>query len=98
MSMRHPVSFAARRTFGLFVCEQRDQEGRIGPGQHDLGPFRAAIDALDDGPYAVGWRVALSAGLLFARQLGFDTADFNDDVPVLEALDRPVHDFANALV
>ena len=47
---------------------------------------------------AVARRVALGARLFLARQHRLDAADLEDDVAVLEALDRAVHDVADALV
>ena len=42
--------------------------------------------------------VAFGARLFLARQHRLDAADFDDDVAVLEALDRAVHDLADPLV
>ena len=47
---------------------------------------------------AVAGRVALGARLFLARQHRFDAADLEDDVAVLEPLDRAVDDLADALV
>ena len=43
-------------------------------------------------------RVAFRARLLLAREHRFDPADLDDDVAVLEALDRAADDLADALV
>ena len=81
-----------------FLLEQLDEQRRIGARQHDLRALGAAVDALDDGAHAVARRVALGARLFLARQHGLDAADLDDDVAVLEALDRAVDDLADALV
>ena len=70
----------------------------IGARQHDLRPLGAAVDALDDRADAIARRVALGARLFLARQHRLDAADLEDDVAVLEALDRAVDDLADALV
>ncbi len=64
----------------------------------DLRPFRAAVDALDHRPDAVGRRVAFGARLFLARQHRLDAADLEDDVAVLEPLDRAVDHVADPLV
>ena len=43
-------------------------------------------------------RVAFGARLFLARQHGFDASDLDDQVAVLEALDRAVDHFADAIV
>src|SRR5450759_5636431 len=69
---------------GHFLLEQLDEQRRIGAREDDLRSLRAAVDALDHRPHAVGRRVALGARLFLARQHRLDAADLADDVAVLE--------------
>ncbi len=84
--------------FRHLLLEQLDEQCGIGPGQHDLRALGAAIHSLDDAADPIGRRVAFSSRLLLSRQDRFNPADFQDDVAVLEALDRPGDDLADALV
>ena len=61
------------------------------------GPLAFLRHGLDDGAHAVADGVVLRARLFLARDLRLDAADFRDDVAALEALDRRVDDFADAL-
>ena len=62
------------------------------------GPLASALTRLDHRADAVADGVVLGARLLLARQHRLDAADLGDDVAALEALDRAVDDFADALV
>src|SRR2546428_262773 len=83
---------------GHLLLEQLDEQRRIGTRQNDLRSLGAAVHALDDGAHAVAGCIAFGARLFLARQHRLDAADLQDDVAVLEALDRPVDDLADPLV
>ena len=83
--------------FRHFLFEELDEQRRIGARQDDLRALGVAVDGLDDRAHAVADGVVLRARLFLARNLALDAADFRDDVAALEALDRGVHDFADAL-
>ena len=82
---------------GHFLLEQLDEQRRIGTREHDLRTLRAAVHALDDRADAIVRVVALGARLLLPRDDRFVASHLDDDIAVLEALDRGVDDFAHAL-
>src|SRR5207249_1097133 len=83
---------------GYLLLEQLDEQRRIGARQDDLRALCAAVYAFDHRADTIARRIAFGARLLLARQHRLDAPDLEDDVAVLEALDRAAHHLADPLV
>ena len=69
----------------------------MGAAQEDLRAALLAAHVVDVGADAVAVAVHLARDQLVAADDRFATAEIDDDVAVLDALDRAVHDLADAV-
>jgi hypothetical protein len=84
--------------FRHFLGEQLGHEARVGARQHDLRALGLATDVVDVGADAVADVEDLARDRLVAAHDAFATAQVDDDVAVLDALDGAVDDLADAIL
>ena len=83
---------------GHFHLEELHEQLGRRAREHDLRALRDLEHLDDDRADAVADGVALGARLLALRQDGLGPAEVDDDVALLEALDLPVEELADALL
>src|SRR5215217_2228130 len=84
--------------FRHFLREQLGHEAAVGAAEHDLRALGLATDVVDVAADAVADVEVLTRDRLVAAHDAFAAAQVDDDVAVLDALDRAVDDLADAIL